>query len=95
MLKAPFYIKGDKMKSTLLDTINALHTTALGEERIRRNLSLETEDVVAWCQAKILLPDCQITRQGKNWYASIEGCTITVNAHSLTIITAHPHTKTK
>ena len=30
-----------------------------------------------------------IGRQGKNWYAQIDGCIITVNASSYTIITAH------
>ena len=30
-----------------------------------------------------------ITRNGKNWYISIDACKITVNAHSYTIITAH------
>ena len=31
----------------------------------------------------------KIGRQGKNWYAQIDGCIITVNASSYTIITAH------
>lgn len=57
--------------------------------RVKRNLCLETDDVVAWCKDKILSPDCSIMRKGKNWYASIDGCVITVNAHSYTIITAH------
>ncbi|WP_074757660.1 DUF3781 domain-containing protein [Butyrivibrio fibrisolvens] len=30
-----------------------------------------------------------IGRQGKNWYAQIDGCIIMVNASSYTIITAH------
>lgn len=73
----------------LLSNLNKLHTTALGIERIKRNLSLQTDDVVNWCKEKIQLPDTVITRQGKNWYARVEDCIITVNAHSYTIITAH------
>ena len=73
----------------LIANIAKLHTTELGVLRVKRNLRLETDDVVAWCKDKILSPDCSIMRKGKNWYASIDGCVITVNAHSYTIITAH------
>ena len=70
--------------------IEKLHTTELGAQRIRRNLGLETEDVVVWCKQTILSAgDQAITRQGKNWYAQCPGCVITVNAHSSTIITEH------
>ena len=31
----------------------------------------------------------EIVRSGKNWYVSVKGAVITVNAHSCTIITAH------
>lgn len=73
----------------LIENIEKLHTTEMGIERIKRNLSLETDDVVAWCRAKILDKDALIERVGKNWYASIGSCRITVNAYSYTIITAH------
>ena len=73
----------------LIANIAKLHTTELGVIRVKRNLCLKTDDVVAWCKDKILNPNCSITRNGKNWYASIDGCTITVNAHSYTIITTH------
>ncbi|MCK9170106.1 MAG: DUF3781 domain-containing protein [Treponema sp.] len=33
--------------------------------------------------------NCKITRKGKNWYAEINDCIITVNAYSCSIITAH------
>lgn len=56
---------------------------------MKRNLSLDTEDVVAWCKEKIKLPSAVIIRNGKNWYITVEGCIITVNAYSYTIITAH------
>ena len=79
------------MKNELLENIEKLHTTPMGVDRIRRNLSLgdDVKDVVEWCRQKILNVRADITRQGKNWYVRIEGCVITVNAYSFTIITAH------
>ena len=73
----------------LIKNINKLHTTEMGVERIKRNLSIETDDVVSWCKEKILSNDASIERLGKNWYAAVDNCKITVNAHSYTIITAH------
>ena len=79
------------MKNDLIENIETLHTTPMGVDRIRRNLSLgdDVEDVVEWCRQKILDTNADITRQGKNWYVKIDGCVITVNAYSFTIITAH------
>lgn len=73
----------------LIENIDKLHTTRLGMERIKRNLQLETDDIVSWCKARITDKDTKIERTGKNWYAITGDCTITVNAHSYTIITAH------
>lgn len=73
----------------LLKNLDELHTTTLGVERIKENLSLDTDNVVEWCKSKISLPNALITRRGKNWYVKIDGCIITVNAYSYTIITAH------
>ena len=79
------------MKNDLIENIEKLHTTPMGVDRIRRNLSLDDDvkDVVAFCRQKILAPTANISRQGKNWYVKIDGCVITVNAYSYTIITAH------
>lgn len=77
----------------LLAQLDKLHTTALGVERIKRNLGLDTCDVVEWCRARIGEQDSQITRKGKNWYIVTADCKITVNAYSYTIITAHRLTK--
>ena len=77
------------MTESLIENVNKLHTTALGEERIRRNLGLDEPDVVAWCRSRVLDPDAHIERRGKNWYVTVDGCVIAVNAASLTIITAH------
>ncbi len=46
-------------------------------------------DVVEWCKSKIMSKKADISKRGKNWYICIEGCIITVNASSYTIITAH------
>lgn len=74
---------------TLIRNVDKLHTTLLGAERIRKNLSLGDTDVVEWCRELILAPDAGISRTGKNFYIRSGGCEITVNAYSDTIITAH------
>ena len=75
----------------LLENIEKLHTTPMGVDRIRRNLGFsdDVKDVVAWCRERIELAETNIVRNGKNWYCRIDGCVITVNAYSFTIITAH------
>ena len=77
------------MPDGLLTNLDKLHTTDLGILRIRKNLSLDAEDVVSWCKDKIAAENADITRKGKNWYIAVDGCMITVNAYSYTIITAH------
>lgn len=81
------------ISNELLINSDKLHTTELGAVRIKRNLSLDTDDVVAWCKMKIGSPNAIIQRKGKNWYIVVEGCTITINAYSFTIITAHKEKK--
>lgn len=76
-------------QNDLILNVEMLHTTELGEVRIRRNLSWEEGDVVARIKELILRQDAEIVRRGKNWYVSACGCVITVNAYSYTIITAH------
>lgn len=77
------------MSNELIGNIDKVHTTKMGIDRIRKNLGLDDIDVVAFCRSKILDKSAVITKQGKNWYVRIEGCVITVNASSYTIITAH------
>jgi hypothetical protein len=73
-----------------LDNLSRIYTTELGAQRISRNLNLSADtDVVEYCKSKIQSPSCTITRNGKNFYCALGGITITVNAHSFTIITAH------
>lgn len=78
-----------KEGSDLLEHLDRLHTTELGIMRMKRNLSLDTDDVVAWCKAKIHSANAFIARNGKNWYIHVDSCIITINAYSYTIITAH------
>ena len=73
----------------LLNHLEKLHTTELGAERIRKNLSLDTSCITEWCKKKINSSNSVITRKGKNWYIDAGNCVLTVNAHSYTIITAH------
>ena len=73
----------------LLKNLNQIHTTPMGVDRIKRNLKLIDNDAVEFCKSKIAAPNCNIYRQGKNWYCEIDGSIITVNAKSYTIITAH------
>lgn len=82
-------MKSDELRLHL----DQLHTTELGAMRIKRNLALDTDDVVVWCKMKASSPKAATKKNGKNWYVTIEGCVITINAHSFTIITAHREKK--
>ncbi|WP_239256206.1 DUF3781 domain-containing protein [Listeria ilorinensis] len=73
----------------LLANLPRIHTTELGLVRIKKNLSLDTEQVIDWCKAKISSPHACITKKGKNWYVKTDDCILTINAYSYTIITAH------
>jgi hypothetical protein len=78
------------MENNLLSNLDKIHTTELGKERIKKNLGLIVDDIVDWCIQKIKDKNSVISRQGKNWYITVDKCIIiTVNAHSYTIITAH------
>lgn len=76
-------------KQILLDNINKVHITEMGINRIIKNLKLNTNDVVEYCKNKLLDKNCNIYKQGKNWYCEIENIIITINSYSYTIITAH------
>lgn len=76
-------------KQILLDNIDKIHTTEMGIDRIKKNLKLDTDDVVEYCKNMVLDKACNIYKQGKNWYCEIKHTKITINAYSYTIITAH------
>lgn len=76
-------------KQILLDNISKVHTTEMGIDRVKKNLKLNTNDVVEFCKNKILDKNCNIYKQGKNWYCEIDNIKITINSYNYTIITAH------
>ena len=76
-------------KEILLSNIDKVHTTEMGIDRIKRNIKINTENVVKYCKEKILDNNCNIYKQGKNWYCEVDNIIITVNSYSYTIITAH------
>ena len=61
----------------------------MGIDRIRKNLKIDTKDVVVYCKNKVMDKNCNIYKQGKNWYCEVDNIKITINSYSYTIITAH------
>ena len=76
-------------KKILLNNIDKIHTTDMGIDRIKRNLGIDSANVVEYCKNRILDNRCNIYRKGKNWYCEAGNIRITINSHSYTIITAH------
>lgn len=76
-------------KEILLSNIDKVHTTEMGIYRIKKNLKLDTDNVAQYCKNKVLDKNCNIYKQGKNWYCEIDHIKITINSYSYTIITAH------
>ncbi len=73
----------------LVANLDKVHTTEMGDHRIRKNLSIEDiEDVIEWCKLKIISAH-DVVRKGKNWYVHADDIVITIHACSFTIITAH------
>lgn len=78
-----------KSKEILLSNVDKLHTTRMGVDRIKKNILLETDDVVGYCKDKILDPSCKVYKNGKNFYCEVENIRLTINSSSYTLITAH------
>ncbi len=76
-------------KEILMSNIDKIHTTEMGIDRIKKNLQLDIDNAVEYCKNKILDKNCNIYKQGKNWYCEIDNIIITINSYSYTIITAH------
>ena len=76
-------------KENLLKNIDKIHTTKMGIDRIKKNLELDTDDVVIYCKNIIIDNKSDVLRKGKNYYISNDKCIITVNVYTYTIITAH------
>ena len=76
------------METDLIKNLDKIHTTELGTLRIKKNLSLDTPDLISRCKNKVQNAE-SIDRKGKNLYVVVDGCILTINAYSFTIITAH------
>lgn len=74
--------------SDLLNNLENIHITPIGEDRIKNNLSLHNDNIILWCKNAIINADL-IMQLGKNFYVYFGGLAITINAQSFTIITAH------
>ena len=72
----------------LLLNIDRIHTTKMGIDRIKKNLSIDC-DVIDYCKNIILNKKAKIYLKGKNYYIEIDNIIITINKYSYTIITAH------
>ena len=75
-------------RKDLLENVDKIHTTEMGVGRIQQNLGIDDEPV-GYCILKLKSEDAVVTREGKNYYVNVDGCRITINAGSFTIITAH------
>lgn len=73
----------------LLQNVAKIHTTELGQERIRKNLQLDAVDTIKYIRKRVLNPDSSIERIGKNWYVMTKEEKITINAYNYCVITAH------
>ena len=76
-------------KKILLDNIDKIHTTEMGIDRIKRNLKIDTADVVEYCKNKVLDKNCNIYKQGKNWYCEVENIKITINSYRQYVMTSN------
>ena len=73
----------------LIKNIDKIHTTKMGEDRIKRNLKLDNIDVVDYCKSIIKDNNTSIYKEGKNYYCINNNIILTINSYSFTIITAH------
>ncbi len=75
-------------KKILLENIDKIHTTEMGIGRIQKNLGIDDEPL-SYCISKLKQENAIVTKEGKNYYVVVDGCRITINSSSFTIITAH------
>ena len=75
-------------KNNLISNIDKIHTTELGEDRIKKNLKLN-DDAVNYLKEKLLDNRSIVYKEGKNYYCEIDNIKITINSYNYCIITAH------
>ena len=76
-------------KNELINNLDKLKTTLNGALRIRKNLGINTTNVVDWCKNQIRSKNSTVRKEGKNYYVKVNGYEITINSSSFTVITAH------
>lgn len=76
-------------KSMLIRYIDEIHTTELGLERIKKNLSLGDIDIINYIKELIQNPNSKVIMKGKNLYVDIDDINITINSSNFCVITAH------
>ena len=76
-------IYNSNYKDVLLSNIGMIHTTDLGEMRIKRNLKINNLDIVSH------IIDIIIYKKGKNYYCKMDNIIITINSYNYCIITVH------
>lgn len=59
-------------KKILLDNIDKIHTTEMGVDRIKRNLKIDTADVVEYCKNKVLAINEQISNFAQTYPTNLK-----------------------
>ena len=77
----------------LLNNLDKDHNKEMDVDRIKRNIEVEVDDIVKYSVDKIKQENAVIEIKGKNFYVTVDGIIITINASSYTIITAHKEKK--
>ena len=72
----------------LINNINKIHTTKLGEQRIKNNLDI-SNNVVDYLKEKVTDNKCLVYKKGKNYYCEVDNMIVTINSYNYCIITAH------
>lgn len=73
----------------LFENIEEIKTTNLSHLRIKEDLELEDEvDPLRYCVEQIINAD-DVQQCEENWYIKTKDCFITINASTLTIISAN------
>lgn len=82
-------IYNSNYKDVLLSNIGMIHTTDLGEMRIKRNLKINNLDIVSHIIDIIKNNNTIIYKKGKNYYCKMDNIIITINSYNYCIITVH------
>lgn len=53
------------MNNELIEHLEMIHTTPMGEVRIKKNLQISCDDTVEWCKQQIMKTDTIFEKKGK------------------------------